>query len=84
MADSYVSEMTFTIEPADEDPYVPGDISGNGFLDFGDVGLLLNHITGIYVLTDPVMLRNADINKDGILAFDDIGIMLLRLGLVAQ
>jgi hypothetical protein len=82
MVDCEAIEVTFT--KVDEEPYTPGDISGNGILDFGDVGLLLNHILGIYELTDPIMLRNADINKDGILGFDDIGIMLLRLGLVIQ
>ena len=83
MSDSEVLEVTFTVEPPDEETYIPGDVSGNGFLDFGDVGLLLNHLMGIYELTNPIMLRNADINKDGILRFDDIGIMLLRLGLVS-
>ena len=82
MADCEAIEVTFT--KVDEEPYTPGDISGNGILDFGDVGLLINHILGIYELTDLIMLRNADINKDGILGFDDIGIMLLRLGLVIQ
>ena len=84
MQDSEMVMVTFTVEPPARGTYFPGDISGNGYLDFGDAGLLLNHVTEIYELTDPIMLKNADINNDGTLGFDDVGIMLLRLGLVAK
>ena len=57
-----------------------GDVNNNGIIGFDDAGLLVNHLMGTVILTDPIMLLCADVNKDGVIGFDDIGLVLILLG----
>ena len=49
----------------------PGDVNGDGVIDFDDILAVLDHYNGIYLLTGDKFLA-ADINDDGVIDFDDI------------
>ena len=51
--------------------FTPGDVNGDGVIDFDDVLDALNHYLGTTLLEGDAFLA-ADVNKDGVLDFDDV------------
>lgn len=52
---------------------LPGDVTGDGSVNIGDVGRLYAHIRGTGVLQDPYTLLCADFNGDGNVNIGDVG-----------
>jgi hypothetical protein len=60
---------------------IPGDLNGDGTVDFSDLGILLSNYgsTGLSVPSDYAL---GDINGDGSVDFSDLGILLSNYGSV--
>lgn len=52
--------------------YIPGDVSGNGKIDIGDVTLLIDLTLGKVTDLDEFQVAAADYNRDGSVDIDDI------------
>ncbi len=63
---------------------VRGDVSGDGTISAFDASLVLQHVTGIAVLTDPAALYAADASNNGTISAFDAALILQHVAGITQ
>ncbi len=57
-------------------PSMKGDANLDGLIDIVDVIILVNHVQGTTIQTDPIMLDNMDMDSDGVVTGSDITLVV--------
>lgn len=58
--------------PCENTGFLPGDVTGEGVVNMGDVSMLYAHVRGTGVLTDPKVLARCDITGEGRINMADV------------
>ena len=72
MGHSYVNGQCIRCGDGGSQDRIPGDISGDGKVNMGDVAKLYAHIRGTSVLTEENGLNRCDISGDGKVNIGDV------------